>query len=176
MAKENIDVLKGTINFSSQEKKGSVFTITLPYKPIDKEVLTTIKKEDTVKQEINGTKKSTILIAEDVIVNYRLLEIMLGRINGFNIIHAKNGQEAVDICKENNAIDLVFMDIRMPILDGYEATKEIKKAKPTLPIIVQTAYTAFADIDKAFQAGCDDFMPKPIEKEILHKIINKYLF
>ena len=91
------------------------------------------------------------------------------------VIHAKNGQEAVDLCLNNNNIEMVLMDIRMPVLSGYEATEIIKKSRPQLPIIAQTAYSTNKDIEAALSIGFDDFISKPINKDRFKKTIEKYL-
>ncbi|MBN1969863.1 MAG: response regulator [Candidatus Delongbacteria bacterium] len=94
---------------------------------------------------------------------------------GINIIRAINGIEAVEICKSNPHIDLVLMDIKMPEMDGYEATIRIKEFKPNLYIIAQTAYSSEADKEKAFACGCSDFMSKPLKRELLLSKINEQL-
>ncbi len=91
------------------------------------------------------------------------------------IIHAKNGKEAVDICHKRTDIDLILMDLKMPIMNGFEATKLIKKIQPDLTIVAQTAYTTIEDKEKALLAGSDDFITKPISEEILNERVNKYL-
>lgn len=118
----------------------------------------------------------TILIVEDEEINYFYLETLLEDFE-FNtkVLHAKNGQEAVDICKANPDIALVLMDIRMPVMNGYEATKHIKEFRSDLKIIAQTAYSTREDKDKAIQAGCNDFYSKPISEEVLSEIIYRYL-
>ena len=95
--------------------------------------------------------------------------------SGLHIIRAVNGVEAVKLCKTNQAIDLVLMDIKMPEMDGYEATKLIKECKPDLPIIAQTAYITETDRMKALACGCSDFISKPIHKELLLSKINAQL-
>lgn len=90
-------------------------------------------------------------------------------------MHAINGKEAVDICQSGEKIDLILMDIKMPVMDGYKATAEIKKMRPELPVIAQTAYTDITDRQKAFDSGCDDFLPKPITKASLLEVVEKYL-
>ena len=89
------------------------------------------------------------------------------------LIHARNGKEAVDFCRENKNICLVLMDIKMPILDGYEATKQIKEFKPDLPIIACTAYSIREDKIRAIEAGCDAHISKPIDKNELLDLIKK---
>ncbi len=89
------------------------------------------------------------------------------------IIHAKNGKETVEICKENSEIDFILMDLKMPIMNGFEATQIIREFRPDLPIIAQTVYSTREEREKAFSAGCDDFISKPIDEEILNEITNK---
>jgi len=103
----------------------------------------------------------TVLIAEDVNDNFLFLKTYL-RKTKINVLWAKDGQEAIDMCAKNNDIDIVLMDIRMPNVDGYEATAEIKKTKPNLPIIAQTAYALNSDYQKVYDSGCNDYITKPI--------------
>ena len=91
------------------------------------------------------------------------------------VIHAINGEKAVEACKENKAIDLVLMDLKMPIMNGYKATKQIKEFRPSLPIIAQTAYSTPEEKKQANLAGCDDFISKPISMETIELILDKYL-
>ncbi|MDF1518448.1 MAG: response regulator [Lutibacter sp.] len=116
-------------------------------------------------------------MAEDEEVNFMVLEILLvDKIKlPCTIIHAKDGLEAVELTKTNPAIELVLMDIKMPKMDGHEATKRIKGFRPNVPIIAQTAYSTPEEKEKAFLAGCDDFMAKPISKDVLNSLISKYL-
>ena len=122
-------------------------------------------------------EKSTILIVEDEEINYLYIETLLKKDGelAYNILHAKNGKEAVHICKENHEIDFVFMDLKMPVMNGFEATTKIKEFRPDLPIIAQTAYSSLDDKEKAIAAGCDDFISKPIRSELFSEIIKKYL-
>ena len=91
------------------------------------------------------------------------------------ILRATTGIEAVNICKLNDQIDLILMDVRMPEMDGYEATREIKKIRSKLPIIAQTAYAIEGEINESLNAGCDDFITKPINWQVLFEIINKHI-
>ncbi|WP_445725559.1 response regulator [Flavobacterium sp.] len=122
-------------------------------------------------------KKNTILIVEDEEVNYLFIEILLTDVLNLDctILHAKNGKEAVEFCKDNPAIEFVLMDIKMPIMNGYDATKLIKEFNPNLTIVAQTAYTTAEDRAKAFEVGCNDFIPKPVDKTVLRPILTKYL-
>lgn len=170
IAKENIKLLGGDIKLESKKDVGSTFFITIPYKPV-------YTNNEINKKEGDIQNKHIILIAEDEEINYLYLEILLNDVIGLDceIIHVKNGLEAVEKCRENPAIDFVLMDLKMPIMDGYEAIKQIKKLRPKLPIVIQTAYSRLEEQERAALAGCDDFVSKPISQEILKKMINKYL-
>jgi CheY-like chemotaxis protein len=91
------------------------------------------------------------------------------------LIWAKNGKEAVEKFKENRNLDLILMDLRMPVMSGFEAVAEIRKMDKNVPIIVQTAYAQIEDIQKIRETECDDYISKPINKEILIKTISKYV-
>ncbi|OFY45086.1 MAG: hypothetical protein A2X18_14220 [Bacteroidetes bacterium GWF2_40_14] len=115
-----------------------------------------------------------VLIAEDDESSYLLLKTLLNRI-GISTLLAKNGTEAVNMCKEISGIDLILMDISMPEINGLEATKIIKQSYPQIRIIAQTAYSVFGDKERALLEGCDDYISKPIEKNVLYSVISKYL-
>ncbi|TPN85128.1 response regulator [Aquimarina algicola] len=173
IATHNAQLIGGSISFTSMINKGSEFTLTMPYNPI----LNPEKNKTLVDQkEADVPIKQVILIVEDGDVNFLFLKTLLLKMSGykFAIHRAENGKEAVDICEQNESIDLILMDIRMPIMDGYTATKKIKKIRPKLPIIAQTAYSTEEDIQKALDAGCDDFVSKPVDRNILKPLINKY--
>lgn len=115
-----------------------------------------------------------ILVAEDYEVNYLYIKAVLED-TGAQILWAKDGAEAVEMCSNNNKIDLVLMDIQMPRLNGYEATRQIKKFRNNLPIIAQTAYAMEYDREKSLNAGCDDYISKPIRIDTLLEAINNQL-
>jgi len=177
IAQENAKLLGGKISIRSKKGKGSTFSITLPYKPAN----TSIKKRVQNKPiEISAKKKTNIynvLIIEDEDMNYLYLKILLKdkiKLN-CNILQARNGREAIEVCKKHNNISIAFMDLKMPIMSGFEATKRIRKIRPELSIIAQTAYITKEDKERAFSAGCDAFISKPINVETLTEILNKYL-
>ena len=91
------------------------------------------------------------------------------------VLWAKDGQEAINLCETDSSIDLVFMDIKMPVIDGFEATRKIKRKRPRLPVIAQTAYAMSPDRVEAVKSGCDDYMSKPIKIKQLTDILEKYL-
>jgi len=115
-----------------------------------------------------------ILIAEDEIMNYLYLEEAL-RETQAKVIWSKNGQEAVEkVVAEKIPFDVILMDVKMPIMNGYEATKIIKKYKPEIPIIIQTAYAMQNEKQKGYDAGCDEYLEKPIKQERLLLTVNKF--
>ncbi|MCW3787597.1 response regulator [Plebeiibacterium sediminum] len=114
-----------------------------------------------------------ILVVEDVDTNKIFFDAALRKTSA-KILWAKDGQEAIDMYKEND-IDLVLMDLQLPILDGYTATKEIKKIDSKVPIIAQTAHVMSGEREKCLEAGCDDYLAKPIRLQILMETLSKYL-
>lgn len=176
IAKENTELIGGKISVSSIKGEGATFFVTIPYDAV-------FSNQETEKNIFNDNLENhnkkdsfTILIAEDEKINFLYLDVILESIFKNSVrIHAKHGKEAVEICKENNDINLVLMDLKMPVMNGLEATKKIKQTNPKLKIIAQTAYSTNEEKEKAFSAGCDDFISKPIEKKKLSEILNKYL-
>jgi CheY-like chemotaxis protein len=116
-----------------------------------------------------------VLITEDEEVNFYYLKTLLQRANA-KVIRAKNGKEAVEIISENKGgIDLILMDLNMPVMDGYEAMRIIKSRYPSIPIIAQTAYTMNNDRNRCLQAGFNDYIAKPINRLALYRMVNDNL-
>ena len=114
-----------------------------------------------------------ILVVEDEDSNYLLMERMLKN-TGAKLVWVKNGMEAIAICKLRD-FDLVLMDIRMPVMDGYETTQILKKEHPNLPVIAQTAYALKGEREKSIAAGCDNYISKPIKAHELMSVLEKHL-
>ena len=108
-------------------------------------------------------KERKILIAEDIDFSFLYIEAVLRR-TGAKVLWAKNGMEAIELVKVNNDIDVVLMDIHMPLMNGYDATREILKIQPELPVIAQTAFVMPTDIKECFAAGCTGYLAKPIKR------------
>ena len=113
-----------------------------------------------------------ILVAEDIEINFLYIRELLEP-TGAIIIHVENGKEALDYCKNENKVDLILMDLLMPVMNGYDATRQIKSIRNNIPVIAQTAYTLSEDRKHAIEAGCDDYITKPIGKDELLNKINK---
>lgn len=127
-------------------------------------------QENTIESFDWSTK--TILIGEDEHINFRLLEVMLSKTR-VTILRGKNGVETLELYQNNPQIDLILMDIKMPEMDGCEVTREIRKVNPHIPIIAQTAYALEDEKEKSFEAGCSDYITKPINKKDLLSMIEK---
>jgi len=161
IAKKFVEFLDGQIWLDSEKGKGSVFYFSLPY-----EEVSAPESIHEIVPEHNNLSMQTILIAEDNDINFRFYNLILKN-DSIKIIHAWNGLEAVDLCKSHPEIKLVMMDLKMPEMNGFEATRQIKELRSDLPIIVITAHSSSEDHQKAIDAGCDDVMIKPIKKELL---------
>lgn len=172
ISKKIVDLLGGQIGVNSKEGEGSEFYFTLPYQILD----TAEESEEATAlgmSSINWSKK-TILIVEDTPSNYYLLENYL-KPTKVKIFWAKSGKEAIDFFKQNHKFDIVLMDIQLPGINGYEATKLIKAHNKNVPVIAQTAYALSGEKEYSISEGCDDYISKPIKKEILFELLNKHL-
>jgi len=172
ITKSYIELMGGKIWLESTPEKGSAFYFTLPYKKASK-LFPSDQKEENVSVSTNRESK-TVFIVEDEDSNYMLLVAMLSGLK-LNIIRTESGVEAVSVCRFNPNIDLVLMDIKIPDLDGFEATRQIRVFAPNLPIIAQTAFTTDDEIKKVFDCGCTDFISKPINKSLLIRKVMQYL-
>jgi CheY-like chemotaxis protein len=121
-----------------------------------------------------ATNRPKVLIVEDDETNLIYLQLVLKDLN-IELLKAVNGQAAVETFEQNQDIELILMDIRLPGMDGYEATSMIRKMNKDVVIIAQTAYAFSSDKDKAIESGCNDYVSKPIRREELLKKINHYL-
>jgi two-component system, cell cycle response regulator DivK len=124
--------------------------------------------------KMNENNNPNILIAEDVESNFLYLKAVLSKLNA-TIFWAQNGIEAIEICDTEKTIDLILMDLQMPEMNGYEATKILKKKYPQLPIVAQTAFAMSDDREKALNAGCDDYLAKPIKSKDLIAVVSKFI-
>ncbi|MCF8303122.1 MAG: PAS domain S-box protein [Bacteroidales bacterium] len=171
-----VDMLNGSIWLDSKVDKGSTFYFTIPVHR-EAQPSTTGNTSEVVNNENQAydekpPNKLKILIAEDDQVSFNYLSTLLKRID-CEIIRAINGTEAVQYYRDNPDIDLILMDVKMPEMDGYKATRKIREIDEEVPVIAQTAYAITGDGKRALEAGCDDYIPKPIKKHVLMQKINK---
>jgi signal transduction histidine kinase len=171
ISKAYVEMMGGKISLESKVEKGSVFTFIIPLN-YDQRTQINAKPLSNIKNTSVTFNGGTILIAEDDNINFLLFEKIIQTRN-LKIIRAVNGQEAIDICVNNPNLDLVLMDIKMPIKNGYEAFEEIKLIRPSLKVIAQTAYSSNEDEEKIYNAGFYGYLTKPIIREKLFEMLDE---
>lgn len=174
IVKRCCDILGATLRFDSVVGKGTTFTVEFPVaktpKPVPVKTTMAVKEHEPIE-----LKDATILIAEDEDSNFAVLDVVLVKRLRLKILRAENGLEAVDLCREHPEISLCLMDIKMPVMDGYEATRLIKQIRPGLPVIAITAFGLVDDDRKALAAGCDDYLAKPFQVNSLLAKVGQWL-
>ena len=170
----------GSVGFESTYGEGSLFWAVLPCDPeIRTEILPQgdMNGTDGMRNDVPGQKtepvsgRKTILVAEDIPSNYLLISALLKK--NYDLLHAVNGQEAVDMAR-THTVDLLLMDMKMPVMDGLTATREIRKFDQVLPIVALTAHAFNADHEAAIAAGCNEYLVKPIDKVRLMSVLREY--
>jgi PAS domain S-box-containing protein len=173
ITKAYVEMLGGKIWLESEEAAGSVFYFTLPYKNKGKQKQQQAERSTSFYAEDTQDLKLKILIAEDDETSELLVHTAINSVAA-EILSVSNGLEAVSTCRSRTDLDLVLMDIRMPQLNGYEAVKQIRKFNKELIIIAQTAYALSGDREKALEAGCNDYITKPVRQDTLLNLIQKH--
>ncbi|MCG6186395.1 hybrid sensor histidine kinase/response regulator [Maribellus maritimus] len=166
ISKSFVEKMGGEIWVDSEYGSGAEFFVSLPFVSERSKN----KKKIVDRKEIFD-KELTILIAEDDEINYLYFENILST-NKIKLYHAENGKQAVDLYKKHSEIDLILMDLKMPLMNGIDATTEIRKGNQKVPIIALTAYVSDKDKQTALMAGCNDFLTKPVKKEVLWEKIS----
>ncbi len=171
IAKTLVEKLGGKMWLDSKLYQGSTFYFTIPYDYQEAKTVSRPKAKSKSRDYDFSTIK--ILVAEDVESNYLYLDTIL-KPTGAKVYHALDGEEALTMFEQEGDFDIILMDIQMPVMNGYEATKQIRKINEDIPIIGQTAYALSTDRKKVFESGCNDYLVKPIHKKTLLEIIDKY--
>ncbi len=173
ISKKMIDNLGGKLSVQSDFGKGTTFSVKLP-KAIDLTAKPIGSKTETTPYNQISLEGKTILVCEDEMSNYIYLQTILSH-EKCKLIHALNGAEAIEMFKANAAIDLVLMDLRMPIVNGLQASAKMREIRKHIPIIAQSAYVLDDEKQKAMDAGCIDYLSKPTNSDLLITTIAKHL-
>jgi PAS domain S-box-containing protein len=174
ISKNLVELLGGQMWVSSEVGKGTRFWFELPYIRILNQQDASLRKQTSVDSSEYNWSNRTFLIAEDDDSSYVYLRELL-KSTRVRLVRAVNGREVVEAVKFSEKIDCILMDIQMPYLDGYEATRQIKKLQPTIPVIAQTAFAMEGDREKSIMAGCDDYITKPVQPGNLLEKIAQFL-
>jgi len=173
ISKAYVEMLSGKIWVISDERKGSAFYFTIPINA-ENEKKIVVDNPVPARETEYQLKSLKILIVEDDETSEMLTRIVI-RMFSKDVIKARTGVQAIKACRDNSDIDLILMDLRMPEMNGYEATRQIRQFNKDVVIIAQTAYALVGDREKALDAGCNDYISKPIKKDELLSLIQKYM-
>jgi signal transduction histidine kinase/ActR/RegA family two-component response regulator len=173
IAYEIIKAIGGKIWVESEKGKGTSFYFNIPYEQVT-ENEHVVEIHETISSKKNNLQNKVILIVDDEDVNAMFLDAVFQG-TGVQLLFAKNGLQALELVKNINKIDLILMDLKMPVMNGIKATQEIRKHNTTIPIIAQTALVSEEDRINTLSAGCNDTITKPIEVEEILELVNSYL-
>ncbi|MFC0878513.1 ATP-binding protein [Saccharicrinis sp. FJH2] len=171
IAKAYVELLGGHMHLTSVPGSGSTFSFSIPNNKVEKEAEVTSKKETALPLAFNGEH---ILIAEDDFISFSYLSEILSNYN-LKVSRAESGEEAIKLILNDPTINLVLMDILMPVMDGLTATRLIREKQINIPVIAQTAYAFESDRERSIGAGCNEYLSKPIKEPVLIDVLHKFL-
>ncbi|MDT8393728.1 MAG: ATP-binding protein [Bacteroidales bacterium] len=170
ITKQIAGLLDGDISLESTPGKGSSFYFTLPYVPVSRPVPQSSNEKDI---PLFDWKDKKVIVAEDVMTNFILIKSMLEE-TSVNISWARHGEEVLSFMRSGIHFDMILMDVRMPKMNGYEATWEIRKMNPSIPVIALSANALQSDVDTSLRNGCNDHITKPVKREVLLSTMAKF--
>lgn len=169
-SKRLAEVMGGDLWHESNEQYNNIFYLSLPAKP--QKTNTNELQQNIKKNSVKSLADCSVLIAEDINSNYEFLHALLVKENVKNIIHARNGNEVIDLLKKGSSIDIILLDLKMPEKDGFQTLVEIREFLPELPVLVVSANVMEDEKEKCFTLGCTDYIEKPIDMKMLIKSMN----
>jgi CheY-like chemotaxis protein/two-component sensor histidine kinase len=174
ISKGLVELLSGKIMVKSEVGIGSEFLFNIPLQTGSNKLLPEVGFCQSIALPKYKWKGKILLLVEDEEVNYKYIYDLLEE-SEINILHVTTAEEAINICHSQQQIDIILMDMRLPGINGFEATRMIKKFRGEIPIIAQTAYAMENEQKECYKAGCDHYLTKPFDQELLLKVLNNYL-
>ncbi|MEA3504948.1 MAG: ATP-binding protein, partial [Bacteroidota bacterium] len=172
ISKAFVEKMGGEIWVQSEKNRGATFYFTIPFVKTDENYKKIFNDRSIVVKPFK--KESVLLLVEDENSNYLFIKEVV-KVLKVELLHAWNGKEAMELYEQHPEIGMVFLDIKLPDVNGYDLVKKMKKINKNIPIIAQTAYAFSGEREKAISRGCDDYISKPMRMDNIRKMFEKYL-